>query len=141
MSIGVPTRPATAWHGPRAQSIQRLECVIPALTRTVAVLDVNRSGVLLSTEMPLRVGSSHAARFRFETQAVEFAVRVSHVTSHFNADDGWRHRVGLSFRLDGQAAWRSLETLMSALSADEQPSDGSAADEWRDDGCDWTTAA
>ena len=118
MSIGVPTRPATTWHGARAESIKRLECCMPALTGEVSVLDVNRSGVLLATSVPLRTGSSHAARFVFDNQSVTFGMRVSHVVSRFDAASGWSHRIGLSFRLDSSEAWSVLETLMSALGSD-----------------------
>jgi hypothetical protein len=118
MSIGVPTRPATTWHGPRAQSIKRLGCFVPALAGAVSVLDVNRSGVLLAASEPLRVGSSHAGHFQFEDQGVTFSLRVSYVASRFDAATGWSHRIGLSFRLDSPDAWQLLEALLSALAAD-----------------------
>lgn len=117
MNWGVPTRPATAWNGARAESIHRVRCEIPALKGAAAAKDLNRSGLLLETPSPLKVGSHHLAELSFEGLRVRLPLRVSHVDTRYESGAAARHRVGLVFRLSNTADEIALDRLLRALNA------------------------
>lgn len=117
MFTGVPTKPATTWHGERVNGVRRAACVIPTLNAEITLLDVNRCGALIEASAPLRVGSNHVTHFTFEGVDYVLPVRAVHSTSRFRVGEPTRYRIGLTFRTSTSAEWHTLDRLVAQLSS------------------------
>lgn len=115
MFAGVPTRPAGAWHGARAETIHHATCAIAALSGDSSVKDLNRCGLLLEVARPLKVGTQHVARVTYEGTRADLPVRVTELTTHYEPGAPPRHRLGLMFRLQRDADYLALDHLLEQL--------------------------
>ena len=115
MFAGVPTRPAGAWHGARAETIHHVSCAIAALSGDSSVKELNRCGLLLEVARPLKVGSQHLARVMYEDSRADLPVRVAELSTHYEPGAPPRHRLGLIFRLQRDADYLALDALLERL--------------------------
>ena len=114
MFNGVPTRPAGAWHGARCASIHQLQCTIEAISGDANARDLNRSGLLLETSSPLRVGSFHIAEMELDGLRVNLPLRVAHVCRRY--EGGIRQfSIGFVFQLMNAADRLALDSLVARL--------------------------
>jgi hypothetical protein len=117
MFTGVPTKPANEWHGARLDTIQRLTCKIQALSGQAAVRELNRCGLLIESDRPLKVGSRHWARFGLGAFQIELALRVTHASSHYEGGAAVQHRAGLAFQLRRDADYLALDGFLDRLNS------------------------